>query len=750
MPFLKRGLALFSISVLATTALFARVPNTDLRINSLPSPDPGTIITERRYSSISVGIDDYMVEMLPVPDGTNRLVLVQKNGLIRIFPDRDDVEIHEVEVLLDLEGETCTERESGLYSIEFDPEYTTNGHFYVIWVPMDSRCSSYNPSGTWRLSRFTNNDPTGVEVDRSSEVVLVEEPQRHFFHKGGAMEFGPDGYLYASLGDGSHEPSSQDLSNLKGSIIRIDVTSPPDPGLPYAIPPDNPFIDTPGARPEIFAYGFRNPWRMSFDKVTGHLYAGDVGADRYEELNVVLPGANYGWPYFEALRCISPDESLCSSIHHEEPVYHYRHFGGYIAIVGGLNYLSDDIPQLTGRWLFADVAGRLFSIHDDGDDPFHVNTLNYDVGFMITGFGQNHRGEAMLLQAFDNENGIHGLVVSTDSAPNDFPWRLSDLPAFHLAGDGRGEEVPGVMPYVPTSQLWSDGSLKERYLALPGTETMEFSADDHWEFPEETILIKNFLLPKDDRDPEGSAVRIETRLMLKLDSEWHGFSYEWNEEETDATLLTDGKLREFERIDQNGQSYSYRWQYPSGTDCMACHTAAAGRVLGVNTAQLNKYVTQPGESILSNQLHSMEDAGLFSQPLPESPEYLPHMPDYRDETVELEVRVAAYLAANCAMCHQPQAPAPTTIDLSWGADMIEQLMGVEPTRGNLGISGAEIVRAALPGRSVLLHRMETLNEESRMPPLSSSLVDEKGVKLIHDWILSLDVYTSNHSWALYE
>jgi uncharacterized repeat protein (TIGR03806 family) len=344
---------------------------------------------------------------------------------------------------------------------------------------------------------------------------------------------------------------------------------------------------------------------------------------------------------------------------------------------------------------------------------------------------------------------LYVIRPASGSGSNSFPVKLSDMDALFAVGGGIGHTVDGVYPYQPAASLWSDGTTKERYLAVPGLSTIDFAETDSWGFPEGTVLVKNFLMPLDDRLPEDTLQRIETRLLIRKDGDWHGVTFEWNEDETDATLLADSKSRTFERIDAMGNPYTYQWYYPSRQDCMTCHTSVAGGVLGVNSLQLNNDFLYPASGNVDNQLGALDFVGLFSDPMPVSPNVLPRMVDYHDTQFTLAARARSYLDANCAMCHQPGGPTPATIDLRYLTSDI-QSVGFLPNRGTLGIAGAQIIAPGDPWRSVLHARIESTNPAHRMPPLATSLVDEQGAALIADWITSLQLEAAAGGWQNYE
>ena len=281
--------------------------------------------------------------------------------------------------------------EEGLLGFAFDPGFADNGHFYVY----------YSASGPRRsvVSRFAmkNNNPEAADPD--SELVLLEVEQPYPNHNGGQLAFGPEGYLYIGLGDGGSagDPlnNGQDPATLLGSVLRIDVRN-STPEEPFRVPADNPFAGTEGARGEIWAYGLRNPWRFSFDRATGELWAGDVGQNRWEEIDLIAPGSNYGWNTLEGAHCFSPREG-CKREGTVPPVWEYSLEGDACSVIGGYVYRGVAVPWLTGVYLYGDYcSGRVFGLrYDDGAATTHQQLAA--TGLRITSFGQDNDGELYLL-----------------------------------------------------------------------------------------------------------------------------------------------------------------------------------------------------------------------------------------------------------------------------------------------------------------------------------------------------------------
>ena len=335
-----------------------------------------------------------LLELTYAKDDSNRLFAASQYGAIWTFENRTDVETSHL--FLDLRGKVYDwaargANEQGLLGLAMHPSYKENGLFYVYYSHIDNRRSI--------VSQFKVSDSDPNRADPNSEVVLMDIKQPFQNHNGGAIEFGPDGYLYIALGDGGlrNDPysNSQNLSTLLGSILRIDVDNPSD-GRKYGIPSDNPFVDQDGARPEIYAYGLRNPWRIAFDKKTGNLWAGDVGQELWEEVTLIEKGGNYGWSIREGFHPFGKTASSGSKT--MDPVWEYDHQIGK-SITGGRVYRSSRIPELNGKYLYADyVTGTVWALtYDENSGVVKKNEQVVPDSIPILAFGEDQNGEVYYL-----------------------------------------------------------------------------------------------------------------------------------------------------------------------------------------------------------------------------------------------------------------------------------------------------------------------------------------------------------------
>lgn len=327
------------------------------------------------------------VDIQNAGDGTNRLFVLEQEGRIRVF--QNDSLVNNSEVFLDIIGKVLYGGEQGLLGLAFHPNFKENGFFFINYT-------ANNPRRTV-VSRFSVSQNNSNQADPNSEFILLEVGQPYSNHNGGQTSFGPDGYLYISLGDGGSggDPlnSGQDRTTLLGNIIRIDVDN-PDPGLNYGIPDDNPFVgNSNGWREEIYAYGLRNVWRFSFDSITNQLWAADVGQNAYEEINLIEKGKNYGWRIMEGFHCYNPPTN-CDQTGLELPVWEYAHSdpNGGQSITGGFVYRGFNASELHGGYVYGDfVTGRIW-VYFHGENPTNMLIFN-NTRLAISTFGIDENDE---------------------------------------------------------------------------------------------------------------------------------------------------------------------------------------------------------------------------------------------------------------------------------------------------------------------------------------------------------------------
>ena len=657
--------------------------------------------------------------MLQAPGDDSRWFVLEKGGRVRVFANTPSVAAFNADFIdVDAHFDLNTSSEGGLLGMAFHPDFASNREVFLSWTEGSPMVSI--------VARFRSLDG-GQTLDPGSREDVVRVNQEFTNHNGGQIAFGPDGFLYIGFGDGGSggDPNNraQDTRNLLGAMLRIDV----DGAAPYAIPPDNPFAGGPRCPadhtsstscPEIYAWGLRNPWRWSFDRATDELWAGDVGQNAREEIDVIERGGNYGWDCREGTAAHSAAAPSCAAATGLiDPVHDYGRTLGF-SVTGGYVYRGVALPALAGAYVFGDFgSGRIWRLDDDGAGGFVAEEI-LDTTLSISSFADDEAGELYVVDIALGD--LYRIVAAAGGAPSGSPVAtlLSATGCVNAANPAA--PAAGLIPYTVAAPFWSDGAAKERWLAIPNGTTVAVQGDGDFSLPAGTVLVKNFRL--------GAAL-VETRLFMRHpEGHWAGYSYEWNSAQSDATLVQGGKV-----VAVGGQS----WIFPSGNDCLTCHTAAAGFALGLETAQLNGSFTYASTGRTANQLATLDSIGVFAAPLGD-PGTAPRLADPADTAASLDARARAYLHTNCAGCHRPNGPTPSPIDLR-SATLLASTGACDapPQSGDVGIGqGARIIAPGNVDLSVLVARMDRRDVHA-MPPLASNVVDGAGVTLIRDWIASL-------------
>ena len=360
--------------------------------SSTPSTSPPpTESTSPTLTMVASGFEAPL-DMQQPNDNSNRFFIVEQGGTIRIVQNGMLLPT----AFLNISGKVVTQSESGLLGLAFHPNYAQNRRFYVNYV-RESGVQIQTVIAEFQASA-TNANVADPATER--DLLVVEQPNA-FNHKGGRVAFGPDQFLYTGLGDGGGENdqfgNGQNLQTLLGKVLRIDVNS-TSGSLQYGIPADNPFVNG-GGLPEIWAYGFRNPWRFSFDTPTKRLFIGDVGQNRFEEVNLGQKGGNFGWSIMEGLHCFNPS-SGCDQNGLILPIAEYDHSVGE-AVIGGFVYHGTALPQLQNQYIFADLNGKIFNLAENPPGKWN-RTMLLDTGRSISALGQDLMGE---LYVVDYGNG---------------------------------------------------------------------------------------------------------------------------------------------------------------------------------------------------------------------------------------------------------------------------------------------------------------------------------------------------------
>jgi uncharacterized repeat protein (TIGR03806 family) len=592
--------------------------------------------------------------------------------------------------------------DSILFDFAFHPKFQTNGRLYLSWT------SSDGPTGLRSRIGYITSTNGGTSFTSYTDVLVYDEPGI-YYHHGSAIKFAADGLLYMSIGDGGDSKHGTLTTTMNCKLLRIDVDNIPA-GQTYGIPPDNPFAKG-GGEPAAYAYGFRNPFRFSFDRGTGDIWLADVGAALWEEVDIVKRGGFYGWACREGKHDYTFEfDPACAAAkpYALDPIFDYPHnttVGN--AIIGGVVYRGSQIPSLVGAYLYGDNStGEIFTLRFDPTTGAPVTTLINPSGPFVSigAFGEDPDGEVFAVDLNEKIYAITAAPVDGGAPPATFPSRLSETGC-----DPRAAK--GLVPYGVNAPQYADGATIDRWLALPDGGQITVGTDGDFDLPKGSVLVETF---------SSGGKRIETRLLVRHDDgNWAGYSYEWNDDQTDAVLLPSSKRKN-------------NWSFPSRSDCVSCHTDAAGRTLGLELGQLNRDFVYPSTNRISNQLRTFEHIGLFSAPLGKGVDQIVAYADPSSTTAAADARARSYLHANCSMCHRP----PDSMDLRYGTAFVDtKTCNVDATTGDLGV-GAKLIVPGDPTKSHLSVRPHA-TDWKRMPPLASNVVDTSGTAVIDAWITSL-------------
>ncbi len=757
--------------------------DSSLRLENTTStlPDTAPPVTLAVVDAFPGLLFEDVLAMRSPPGSTTQLFLAERRGKISYVPDVTSAN-PERRVLIDIGTipgfafDDTAEGELGLLSFAFHPDFSSNGYFYVFYTatggnPYFNRVSRFQIALDGGGAPILNNPTSSI----ATELRLFSEFDQVENHNAGDIHFGPDGYLYIAMGDeGNQKNASRNAQlidkDLYSAILRIDVDKKPgniepnlDDAIPtdggiarFGIPIDNPFVHTSfgggwdgtfngSAIPDLskvqrslWAVGFRSPWRMSFDSLTGDLYVGDVGQENFEEVSVVERGKNYGWAFREGFQQTpgTPGANIGvppPGFTPADPLYDYSHGSGNFqgnSVTCGVVYRGTAIPSLAGKYIFGDfVSGHVWSLERTAGAPV-VERLATDSGIAAFGIDPSN-GDVLLCDYLENK--VKRLVTGM-ALDHDFPQTLTATGIF--ADLATLTPNPGILAYEPAVSFWSDHAIKKRWFSIPDLDgKIGFSTDTPWSFPLGMFWVKHFDMEMDRGNP-ASIKRIETRVLMKTATASYGLSYKWNAAGTEATLVEDAGETFSLAILDGSTPINQTYQIPSRGACFSCHTPLAGHALSFNTRQLNH----------DDLIGTLGSAGYFDAPLP-SLASTPAFAPLTDTSVSREFRVRSYLAVNCVSCHQPGGSAPET----WDA---RPTVSLEQAGLILGSAARPLNPGDLlvaPGdsiHSILLQRVKAGNGYTRMPPLGSHVLDSGAIQLIQNWIeLDLPGYQTYDQWA---
>ena len=629
-------------------------------------------------------------------------------------------------------AQTLLELPEMAYTICFHPRYAENGFLYL-----GRNGAGPGPGKSSRIVRYTVSRQAPFGLVEGSAATIIEWSSDG--HNGAAAAFGRDGMLYVTSGDGTAQSDAdkagQDTASMRSKVLRIDVDGAP-PGQPYVVPPDNPFTADPTVRPETWAYGLRNPWRITADPESGQIWVGQNGQDLREYAHLLERGANYGWSAYEGSREFIPGR-LKGPAPFTPPTIEHDH-AAFRSLTGGLVYRGKRFPELTGAYIYGDYGtGRVWAARHDGTKLLWNREIA-DTPAAIGGFGTNPEGDILIADHLGDAILKLEPTPTPDPGTKPFPVLLSDTGLF--ADVAALQPSEGIHPYEINAPSWHDGARADRLLALPGAACAEFfpagdtgAAWKSWNLPDGTVAVQTLTLLAEGALP---ARRMETRILVKEHSDWAAYSYLWNESQTEAALVP----KEGTRVAVGGRE----WLVPSRSDCVACHGRGANYVLGLTNAQLNREVGMEG--LRKNQLEAFAGAGWvqiktgegkFSPGLPQPVVELPRLVDPSDTKAALADRATAYLATNCAHCHIPEGGGNTAMNLApWASGAAQHLLNAVPQHGDLGLVDARLITPGDVGRSVLPVRVMSRGP-GQMPPVGTLQIDPGGLQLLIAWLQNL-------------
>lgn len=674
-----------------------------------------------------------------------RYFVCELNGRIYSFPD--DEAVQQADLAIDLSAEVTSwdpARSTGVkeaYSFVFDPDFATNRFVYVCLI-LNGRTEATLPDGS-RISRFRVTDANPPKLDPQSELPILTWLSGG--HNGCDMAFDRSGCLLISTGDAT-APSppdelktGQDISDLLSSILRIDVRG-ATAEQPYRIPADNPFLDLAGARPEVWAYGFRNPWRISVDSVTGAVHTGDVGWEKWELVHEVVRGGNYGWSVREGHELIQPEAPVGPT-----PILPPRTVLPHAeaaSVTGGYVYRGQHMPGLVGRYLFGDwISGQIWSL-PPGTDRYERAASGQ---LRVIAIVPDRMGEPLVV-SHQSDTSLYRLVPNANleaerRALADFPRRLSETGLF--AETWRHEWSAGVRPFRIARAMWQDGAVSEHAVALPALSRLTVYNKPR---PLESVAMFNSRL----HYPEGAVLaktvslgghRIETQVLHFDGRQWRAYSYVWNEQQTDAELAPASGLQLTVPIAGNGSvdangggaAGGLSWRIHSRTECLQCHNPWAETTLALQPEQLHAEGAS-GESewlelVREGYVETRTEDGSTADPLScvrRSVAGVGHGSS--------EHQARSWLHSNCAHCHQPNAGTGLQLSLRvWDNEQDMHAWGQVPEKGNFGIEQPGLLVRGRPERSVLLYRVGS-SSVGRMPHIGSREVDFAGADLLARWV----------------
>ena len=636
-------------------------------------PITGTVSSGKyRFVNAYPNLNEFFFSPVMVTnDGINDLVyVVDKEGAIYSFPNKETVVATEVRKLLDIRSTVLNNNESGMLSMAFDPYFATNGFIYIYYIYGES--DNFYPrtdgmvggkTGDAIIERWTVDNPANP-TSAGSKVEVLRIPQLGEDHKGGMMQFHPtERYLYVGIGEGGYghsaftqnplpsDPynrrtnnSAQDPTTLRGKFIRIEPLAQAIEGKYYRIPADNPFVGRAGYLPEIWSMGHRNPWRWAFDTDAPYtLWETEIGQDTdlaYEEVNIITKGQNYGWPVCEGTRnrgLLGGDSAKNCLTDFVPPRDGYGRTSG-VSIIGGFVYRGTGLPNLNGSFIFGDyVSKRLWSVANDGQAkkliseafPHYISSIGKDLqkNLLISSHGRELGGPSSIFK-----------VVDDDLASAQIPPTLSATGLF--ADLSNVIPAQGVIEYALNANGWFDGGKLRHFVAIPNASKIMFDPAAIWNLPVGSVVVKHLSVATS----ANANKPFTTSVLFRQETGWQAANYRWNAAGTDADLVTESS------VEPDGGLVNVVRKVETGSTCAGCHKDPDGKLtpLAIDTHQLNGNFNYQG--VTNNQLEVFNAIGFFTTGISNGSGYEKFSAP-TDSTASLTVRAKSYLHTNCAHCH---------------------------------------------------------------------------------------------------
>lgn len=601
---------------------------------------------------------------------------------------------------------THASQQWGITSIALSDDFYPYPKLFVV---LNDGLLAGEPSRTSKVLAFNFSNPDftttidAINIDSTSVSIIWDINQSSNYHHFGQIKYEGEGNLILSSGDGNSLGAAADNTSTNGKLLRFHMSD----NNQISVPEDNPSFD--GTKSYVYVAGLRNPWRFSIDLQTSDIWVGDVGASSREEINKVQAGEHYGWPYFEGSECFNQNEQ-CVDSNFTLPYFEYSHEEG-LAVIGGLVYRGNRIPSLYGTYIYNDASNTdiNFLIEDEAGEVISDTLISNTGNRYMVGYAEDEDKEVYIMR-WDSNTPIYTLVSTGMSTKTDtdfiIPTKLSQTNCVNFSNTSKSPD--NKINYSVNAKLWSDDVVKHRSFFLPEASKVNINEDGKFEFPNGSILVKSF---------ERNNKVIETRLLVKhLSGHWGGYSYEWNEEGSDAFLLEEGKtITTAEGV----------WTFPSKKQCSACHTDIFNATLGIEMRQLS-----PNKLDFENKakLDGYIDGGV--------PNWEAHLYGLNDN-VDPELKARSYLHTNCSGCHHPGTTTPSTINFHFDTPFNE--MNVCNYQDDT-ISDSDAKVILKPREKELSSLYQRINRTGihQMPPLGRHTIDTDAVSIIGSWIDSIE------------